>query len=38
MGEDIYSKLLDKAEGTFSKSIRSQRRLKIPEPDIIYEG
>jgi translation initiation factor 2 subunit 2 len=38
MGEDIYSKLLDKAEGTFSTSIRSQRRLKIPEPDIIYEG
>ncbi len=38
MAEDVYSKLLDKAEGTFSTSIKSERRLKVPEPDVIYEG
>lgn len=33
-----YEKLLSKAESVFSGSNKNQERLKIPEPDIIYEG
>lgn len=38
MVEDDYYKLLGKAEGKFSASTKSEKRLKIPQPDIIYEG
>lgn len=38
MVDDDYFKLLGKAEGKFSASTKSERRLKIPQPEIIYEG
>jgi translation initiation factor 2 subunit 2 len=38
MADDTYFKLLDRAKNTFSTSIKSERRLKIPEPDVIHEG
>lgn len=36
--EDDYMALLNKAEGAFSNSTKIQSRLKVPEPEIIYEG
>lgn len=38
MSGDDYFKLLDKADGNFSDLNRTQSRLKIPDPDVIYEG
>ncbi len=38
MVEDDYYNLLGKADGKFSASTKSERRLKIPQPEIIYEG
>ncbi len=38
MGNYDYSKLLDRAEGTFSKSDKRESRLKIPEPETMGEG
>jgi translation initiation factor 2 subunit 2 len=33
-----YNKLLDEASGVLSSKNRTEDRLKVPEPDIIYEG
>lgn len=38
MGDFDYNDLLENAEGAFLKGNKSQERLKIPDPDIIYEG
>ena len=35
---DNYEDLLKKASGMFAKSNTSDSRLKIPEPDVIFEG
>ncbi|WP_337860146.1 translation initiation factor IF-2 subunit beta [Ferroplasma sp.] len=33
-----YNKLLDDASGVLSSKNRTEERLKVPEPEIIYEG
>ncbi len=38
MGDYDYQSLLKKAEGTFSKSDKRESRLKVPNPEVIYEG
>ena len=38
MGEFNYEDLLERAEGAFLKGNKTQERLRIPDPDIIYEG
>ncbi|MCL4334855.1 MAG: translation initiation factor IF-2 subunit beta [Candidatus Thermoplasmatota archaeon] len=38
MTSDDYFNLLNKANGNFSDLNRTQSRLKIPDPDVIYEG
>ncbi len=38
MSEYDYEELLKKAEGTFSKSDKREMRLKIPDPEVLYEG
>lgn len=38
MSDYDYNELLKKAEGTFSKADKRESRLKIPEPDVLYEG
>lgn len=36
--DDEYMSLLNKADGAFSNSTKIQSRLRVPEPDVIYEG
>ncbi|SMD31180.1 translation initiation factor IF-2 subunit beta [Picrophilus oshimae] len=33
-----YNKLLERASGVLSSKTKNESRLKIPEPDVIYEG